>query len=128
MKKYPSIEFVGGRIFNRMNILRVLSGEKVSETIPISPQVFKQCSDFRKDVYDQLMRIPRGCTKSYSEVAKSMGRPRAYRAVAQACRANILPVIIPCHRVVGSDGSLTGYSGGGTEMKQRLLDMERAKL
>ncbi|KIH53020.1 6-O-methylguanine DNA methyltransferase, DNA binding domain protein [Ancylostoma duodenale] len=73
------------------------------------------------------MRIPRGTTRSYAEIAKLMGRPTAYRAVAQACGANVLPVVIPCHRVVASDGSLGGFSNG-IETKRQLLKMESVQM
>jgi AraC family transcriptional regulator, regulatory protein of adaptative response / methylated-DNA-[protein]-cysteine methyltransferase len=68
--------------------------------------------------------IPRGQTRSYAQLAKSMGAPRAYRAVAQACGANPIAVLIPCHRVVRTDGSLGGYRGG-VKIKRRLLEMEQ---
>ena len=69
--------------------------------------------------------IPRGETRSYAWLAAQAGSPGALRAAGQAMAHNPVPIIIPCHRVIGSDGSLRGY-GGGLEMKQRLLDLERA--
>uniref|UniRef100_A0A0R3PL13 Methylated-DNA--protein-cysteine methyltransferase n=1 Tax=Angiostrongylus costaricensis TaxID=334426 RepID=A0A0R3PL13_ANGCS len=113
-----AVSFVNGR----RNVLKLLKGEEV-EDIPISKFVFDGCSDFRKDVYRALLRIPRGTTKTYSEIASQIGRPRAYRAVAQACSANILAVVIPCHRVVASNGSLGGYSCG-VDIKRQLLNIE----
>ncbi|EYB91099.1 hypothetical protein Y032_0210g2128 [Ancylostoma ceylanicum] len=108
-------------------ITKLLHGEEATENLSISKHVFERCSDFRKEVYNQLMRIPRGTTRSYAEIAKLMGRPTAYRAVAQACGANVLPVVIPCHRVVASDGSLGGFSSG-IETKKQLLKMESVEL
>jgi len=79
---------------------------------------------FQWRVWQELMRIPRGQTRSYSEVARAIGRPRAVRAVARACASNRLALVVPCHRVVREDGSLGGYRWG-IEAKQRLLEMER---
>lgn len=81
---------------------------------------------FQMRVWEALRRIPRGETRSYAEVARSVGNPKAIRAVAGACSANPVAVVIPCHRVIGSDGSLTGYRWG-TERKKKLLEMEGAK-
>jgi AraC family transcriptional regulator, regulatory protein of adaptative response / methylated-DNA-[protein]-cysteine methyltransferase len=78
---------------------------------------------FQHRVWDALRRIPIGSTASYSEVAKAIGAPNAVRAVARACATNRIAVAIPCHRVIGSDGSLTGYAGG-IERKRALLAKE----
>ena len=80
---------------------------------------------FEQNVLKELMLIPEGQTKSYKEIAKLIGKPRAYRAVANACAKNPYPKIIPCHRVVRSDGSIGGYSAtGGIKMKRKLLNQE----
>ncbi|MEU9169671.1 methylated-DNA--[protein]-cysteine S-methyltransferase [Streptomyces sp. NPDC048420] len=79
---------------------------------------------FQRAVWDQLRRIPYGETRSYGELADALGNPGASRAVGLANGKNPIGIIVPCHRVVGADGSLTGY-GGGLERKQRLLDFER---
>ncbi|MFN9738441.1 MAG: bifunctional transcriptional activator/DNA repair enzyme AdaA [Pseudomonadota bacterium] len=79
---------------------------------------------FQWRVWQELMRIPRGQTRSYSDIARAIGRPRAARAVARACASNRLALVVPCHRVVREDGSLGGYRWG-IEAKQRLLEMER---
>lgn len=79
---------------------------------------------FARAVWAELQRIPPGVTKSYSQIAQQIGRPTATRAVARANGANQLALVIPCHRVIGTDGSLTGY-GGGLWRKQRLLELER---
>ncbi|ELP65294.1 methylated-DNA--[protein]-cysteine S-methyltransferase [Streptomyces turgidiscabies] len=81
-------------------------------------------SDFQRSVWEQLCRIPYGETRSYGELADALGNPKASRAVGLANGRNPVGIIVPCHRVVGADGSLTGY-GGGLERKQRLLDFER---
>lgn len=79
---------------------------------------------FQRSVWEQLLRIPYGETRSYGELAAALGNPGASRAVGLANGKNPISIIVPCHRVVGSNGSLTGY-GGGLERKQRLLDFER---
>lgn len=97
-----------------------------------------RCADFRtplalhgsafvRSVWDALRRIPPGETRSYRDIASAIGRPSATRAVARANGANRIAIVIPCHRVIGSDGSLTGY-GGGLWRKQALIELERAFL
>ena len=81
-------------------------------------------SPFQQAVWETLAGISYGVTKSYAEQAASMGKPTAYRAVANANGANQLAIIIPCHRIIASDGSLGGY-GGGLSIKQWLLDHEQ---
>lgn len=82
-------------------------------------------SAFTRDVWRELLQIPAGETRSYSELAGALGRPEAVRAVARANGANQLAVVVPCHRVIGADGSLTGY-GGGLWRKQRLIELEQS--
>ncbi len=82
-------------------------------------------SEFSKAVWQALQEIPAGTTRSYSDVAKHIGRPSAVRAVARANGANQIALVVPCHRVIGADGALTGY-GGGLWRKQKLLEIERA--
>lgn len=79
---------------------------------------------FQLDVWAALQAVPYGQTCSYAEIAEQIGRPRAVRAVGLANGRNPIPIIVPCHRVIGKDGSLTGY-GGGLHTKQTLLDLER---
>ncbi len=81
-------------------------------------------TDFRKTVWNELGRIPYGETISYGELARRIGEPHASRAVGAANGANPLPIIVPCHRVIGANGKLTGF-GGGLPIKQWLLDHER---
>lgn len=80
-------------------------------------------TDFQKTVWSELLKIPFGTSVSYGEVARRIGRPAAVRAVANANGANPMSIFVPCHRVIGSDRSLTGY-GGGLGSKQRLLELE----
>lgn len=80
-------------------------------------------TDFQKKVWAELLRIPFGQTRAYAEIAARIGRPKAYRAVANACGANPVAIAIPCHRVVASGGKIGGY-GGGLERKRKLLDKE----
>ena len=82
---------------------------------------------FQMAVWRELERIPYGTTISYGELAERIGKPKAVRAVGTANGANPLPIVIPCHRVIGADGSLTGY-GGGLEIKEALLTLEGALL
>jgi methylated-DNA-[protein]-cysteine S-methyltransferase len=79
---------------------------------------------FQKAVWGELLRIPYGETRTYGEIAKAIGRPGAARAVGMANHDNPIAVVIPCHRVIGRDGSLTGYAGG-VHLKARLLSIER---
>jgi methylated-DNA-[protein]-cysteine S-methyltransferase len=83
-------------------------------------------SGFRRSVLAHLSEIPYGRTESYAEAAAAAGRPTAVRAVGSACATNPLPVVVPCHRVVRSDGSLAGYIGG-LPAKRMLLDLEAAR-
>jgi methylated-DNA-[protein]-cysteine S-methyltransferase len=83
-------------------------------------------TDFQKRVWEELMKIPFGETISYNQLAIRLGDQKAIRAVAAANGANPLPIVIPCHRVIGSDGSLVGY-GGGLDVKQKLLELEGSR-
>jgi methylated-DNA-[protein]-cysteine S-methyltransferase len=79
---------------------------------------------FQKSVWNQLLRIPYGETRSYGDIAKAIGKPAASRAVGMANHNNPIAIVIPCHRVVGQNGSLTGYAGG-LHLKEQLLSIER---
>lgn len=81
-------------------------------------------SDFHRQVLQATSAIPYGAVASYAGLAREVGRPRAVRAAAQALRWNPVPIVIPCHRVIGSSGTLTGYAGGETSRKQKLLAVE----
>jgi len=82
-------------------------------------------TDFQKRCWRALLKIPYGETRSYADIARAIGKPSAVRAVGLANGQNPIAIIVPCHRVIGSDGSLTGY-GGGLENKRRLLELEGA--
>ncbi len=80
---------------------------------------------FQKMVWERIKNIPRGSTMTYKDVAVAIGRPNASRAVANACSRNPHPIVVPCHRVIRSDGRIGGYSGpGGSKQKQKLLKEE----
>lgn len=81
---------------------------------------------FQKKVWEALLAIPYGETRTYGQIAAAVGRPKAARAVGGACNQNPVAVIVPCHRVVGASGDLTGYAGG-VEIKRRLLELERGR-
>ena len=81
-------------------------------------------TDFQKKVWNELLNIPYGATVSYGELSRRIGMPNAVRAVANANAVNAISIIAPCHRVIGNNGSLTGY-GGGLERKRFLLDLEK---
>ncbi len=85
-------------------------------------------SDFSHRVLDVVSEIPYGTLRSYKWVAKQVGSPRATRPVGQTLSRNPLPIVIPCHRVVNNDGTLGGYSGGGTDMKRRLIEIENGQI
>jgi methylated-DNA-[protein]-cysteine S-methyltransferase len=82
-------------------------------------------TEFQKRCWRELLKIPYGETRSYAEIARAIGNPSAVRAVGLANGQNPIAIIVPCHRVIGSDGSLTGY-GGGLDVKRRLLELEGA--
>lgn len=97
-----------------------LAGHRTAFDIP----VLMIGTDFQKDVWRALTEIPYGKTVTYTELAKAINQENAVRAVAGANGANAIAIIIPCHRVIGSSGELTGY-GGGLSVKKRLLKLER---
>ena len=90
-----------------------------------APSYWPRGTAFQQAVWDALREIPPGSTQTYGETAAQLGRPSAYRAVAQACARNPVPIVVPCHRVLASDGTLGGY-GGGLDIKRALLELEGA--
>ena len=96
------------------------AGQRTQFDLPLCPVG----TDFQRDVWHALANIVYGESISYAELARRVGRPNAVRAVGAANGRNPLPIILPCHRVIGSDGSLTGF-GGGLPLKQRLLLLEQ---
>jgi AraC family transcriptional regulator, regulatory protein of adaptative response / methylated-DNA-[protein]-cysteine methyltransferase len=101
------------------SILSKMTGKELNATLPLDIRA----TAFQRRVWTYLQSIPFGKTKSYGEVAKAIGQPRAFRAVARACATNPVAVAIPCHRVVREDGSASGYRWGA-ERKQALLELE----
>ena len=99
------------------------SGNRVNFDLKVQPEG----TLFQKQVWEEMQKIPFGETVTYAELAKRVGRPEAWRAVANACGKNPIVIVIPCHRVVGSYGKVGGYSGG-LERKQWLLEHEAAVL
>jgi len=83
-------------------------------------------TDFQRDAWRALARVPYGETRTYGEQAEAIGRPGAFRAVGAANGRNPIPVILPCHRIIGANGALTGF-GGGLDVKRQLLDHEQAQ-
>lgn len=111
-------EFLAPRV---RAVADALAGKGVAARIPVD----LIGTAFQKRVWDALMKIPRGETRSYAELAASLDAPRAARAVASACAHNRVAIVVPCHRVIRSDGSLGGYRWG-LALKQRLLGRESA--
>src|SRR5207245_8403674 len=105
------------------DLLAVLAGSRSAPDLPLDVQA----TAFQARVWQALRAIPRGTTRSYQEVAASLGNPGAARAVARACATNPVAVLIPCHRVIAQDGSLAGYRWG-LERKRALLERERSEL
>ena len=99
-----------------------LSGARRAFDLPLD---WRLARGFRREVLRAIAAIPFGATASYREVAAGAGSPNAVRAAGTACATNPLPIVVPCHRVLRTDGGLGGYLGGA-EMKSRLLDLERA--
>ena len=99
------------------------SGERLTFELELEPKG----TPFQIAVLDALVQIPYGETRSYKDIAIEIGRPKAMRAVGAANGRNPLPIVIPCHRVIGANGSLTGF-GGGLETKTFLLDLEGKNL
>ena len=100
-----------------------LSGTRRAFSLPLNPQG----TPFEQEVWRALLTIPYGETRTYGEIAKAVGRPKACRAVGRANGLNPISIFIPCHRVVGKNGTLTGYAGG-LQLKEQLLQLEQAKL
>lgn len=96
------------------------AGELVNFTVPLAPEG----TAFQRDVWHALLEIPYGETTSYGELATRIGNPKASRAVGSANGKNPIPIIVPCHRVIGSTGSMIGF-GGGIPIKEKLLALER---
>ena len=105
-------------------VLRQLEAYFAGKLKAFSLDICLNVTPFQKKVLTALRRVPYGETISYGELAKNIGNPKAGRAVGQANARNPIPIVIPCHRVIGSSGNLTGF-GGGITVKQTLLDLEQ---
>ena len=105
-------------------VLRQLEAYFAGKLKAFSLDICLNATPFQKKVLTALRQVPYGETISYGELAKNIGNSKASRAVGQANARNPLPIVIPCHRVIGSSGKLTGF-GGGIEVKQTLLDLEQ---
>lgn len=106
----------------RQQLAEYFAGARRVFDLPLAPAG----TAFQQRVWRALLEIPYGCTESYGGLARRVGNPAAARAVGLANNRNPLPIVIPCHRVIGADGSLTGY-GGGLRVKEHLLALEGAR-
>jgi len=97
-----------------------LAGRLTEFSLPLEPEG----TPFMKEVWRKLQDVPYGRTASYKDIATAVGNPKAVRAVGQANNRNPLPIFIPCHRIIGSNGRLVGY-GGGLALKEKLLELEK---
>lgn len=104
-------------------LLEYLDGRRTVFDLPLNPEG----TEFEKTVWEALLTIPYGQVRTYGQIAAQVGRPTACRAVGRANGLNPISIVIPCHRVIGADGRLTGYAGG-LEFKERLLKLEGARL
>ncbi|WP_415881732.1 methylated-DNA--[protein]-cysteine S-methyltransferase [Neptuniibacter sp. QD34_54] len=118
-------ELLGNALTNQCvsELSEYFAGKRVRFDVPLAPNGTK----FQQSVWNALNDIPYGKTCSYGEVAKKIGKPKAARAIGMANNRNPIPIIIPCHRVLGSNGNLTGYAGG-LENKSYLLNLETKDL
>ena len=105
----------------RQELLEYLAGERRDFDLPLHPRG----TPFQRRVWQVLGDIPYGQTRTYAQIARAVDSPRGFRAVGMANHRNPIPILIPCHRVVGSGGTLTGYAGG-LELKKALLALEGA--
>ncbi len=104
----------------KRQLTEYFAGQRKAFALPLTPQG----TPFQQSVWQALREIPYGQTRSYADIARAVGKPKAFRAVGMANNRNPLPILIPCHRVIGSDGSLVGY-GSGLPIKEALLALER---
>ncbi|PWW19496.1 methylated-DNA-[protein]-cysteine S-methyltransferase [Cytobacillus oceanisediminis] len=107
----------------KLQIDEYFKGQRKEFDLPVDPQG----TIFQRAVWKELSLIPFGETRSYQDIALKIGKEKAVRAIGQANKANRLPIIIPCHRVIGKNKSLTGYAGTRTDIKEKLLSLEGAR-
>lgn len=101
-------------------LVEYFNGKRKTFTFPIK----LNGTEFQQQVWNELLNIPYGETRCYADVAEAIANPKAVRAVGQANRKNPIPIVVPCHRVIGKDKSLTGYTGTRTDLKEKLLELE----
>lgn len=106
-----------------LQLKEYFEGNRKSFDLPIDAKG----TEFQKKVWNELLKIPYGETKSYKDIALAIGNEKACRAIGMANNKNPIPIIIPCHRVIGSNGKLVGYSGG-INVKEKLLNIEKIDL
>ncbi|ABF39278.1 methylated-DNA--protein-cysteine methyltransferase [Candidatus Koribacter versatilis Ellin345] len=106
----------------KKQLQQYFDGHRTEFDLPLDPRIG---TDFQRKCWDLVAKIPYGETRSYQELAKELKSPNASRAVGGANGANPIPIVVPCHRVINSDGHLGGY-GGGLDKKEQLLSLERA--
>jgi len=125
-KEYPRAEIQRTQGANEQwlrEILHRIEGDAPSLDLPLDVQA----TAFQRRVWQELQKIPRGTTRTYSQVARALGKPRSVRAVARACATNPVSIVVPCHRVIRMDGTLAGYRWG-LQRKEKLLERESARL
>ena len=123
-KEYPRAEIQRSAVSNPdwfKEILSRVEGHSPSVDLPLDVQA----TAFQRRVWQELQKIPRGATRTYTQVARALGKPDSVRAVARACATNPTSIVVPCHRVIRTDGALAGYRWG-LQRKQKLLQRESA--
>jgi AraC family transcriptional regulator of adaptative response/methylated-DNA-[protein]-cysteine methyltransferase len=121
-KEYPRADIKAVQGSNSkwlQEVLHRIDGEAPSLELPLDIQA----TAFQRRVWQELQKIPRGSTRTYTQVARGLGKPRSVRAVARACATNPVSIVVPCHRVIRADGSLAGYRWG-LQRKEELLERE----
>ena len=121
-EEYPKADLVrGGNGHERWlhEILQRVEGSAPRMDLPLDVQA----TAFQRRVWNELQKIPRGATRTYTQIAQALGKPRSVRAVARACATNPVSIVVPCHRVIRTDGTLAGYRWG-LQRKQELLERE----
>ena len=106
----------------KRQLAEYFSGKRNAFTVPL---IYRGTA-FQAAVWEELLKIPYGETRTYGEIAAAIGKPKASRAVGMACHRNPIGILIPCHRVIGTGGKLTGF-GGGLDKKQALLEREKIR-
>lgn len=127
-QQYPQSEFIVSSVSHPalIQISEYLNGNRAKFTIPLD---LRSATPFQQAVWQAVAQIPYGKIRTYGQIAEQIGKPNAARAVGSANGSNPLPIIIPCHRLIGTDGSLRGFGGrGGIQTKQFLLEFEQKNL